>query len=162
MMAVPLPEGRITSHFGAAEFVTSEVAARRGVDNTPTADAWDNLLALAVNVLEPARVALGGLHITSGYRCPRLNAAIGGARDSQHMYGEAADVVPLACSLGELLRWIVANTPFDQVIYEFGAWIHVSHVRGRAGRQNVLLATKDRSTRPRYTPLDAQGIAALL
>ena len=161
MMTEPLPSGMLTAHFAAAELVVSEMAARRGIDNTPPPDCWNNLGALATLVLEPARVALGPLHITSGYRCRRLNEIVGGARDSQHMLGCAADVVPLACSLGELIRWMHKYTPFDELIYELGAWVHVSYVRTNR-RGSVLLATKDRRNRTRYTPLAPDALAALL
>jgi len=163
MMSPALPLGNLSPNFAKAEFVASEYAARKGIDNTPPILTWENLWALATTVLEPARTALGPIRISSGFRCEALNRAIGGARASQHLTGEAADLIPLRASLGELLRWIVGNAPFDQVIYEFGQWVHVSHVRAPGmQRGSILIATKDARNRTRYAPLSEEGVAALL
>jgi len=150
----------LTKHFDRSEFVISQTAIRHGIDNTPTPDAWDNLEALAVSILEPARVALGPLRITSGYRCSALNAMIGGAAHSQHIVGEAADVIPVDCSLGDLFRWLAANAPFDQLIFEFAQWVHVSHIRTGTPRGETLLAWRH-DGRTKYTPLDDESIATL-
>lgn len=123
---------RLTEHFTLDEFIVSQTAARLGIDNTPTQEIVDHLRHLCSTILEPARAALGPLHISSGYRCPALNVATKGAADSQHMLGYAADVIPANVTKLTLARWVVANIPdFDQVILEFGtpdepAWIHAS------------------------------------
>ncbi len=85
-----------------------------------------NLVRLAVDVLEPARAIVGPLRVNSGYRCRGLNAAIGGSRTSGHMDGLAADVVPLAMTLGEAYRLLAQSSlPIDQLILEFGRWLHI-------------------------------------
>lgn len=151
----------LTPHFSRDEFVRSQTATRLGIDNTPPAEAWDNLQALALTVLEPARIALGPIHIDSGYRCGPLNTAIGGAVSSQHLFGEAADIVPTDCSMGDLFRWVVAHTPFDQAIWEFGGeWVHVSHKRGGPQRGSVLLAWRH-GGETKYVPLGTESIAQL-
>lgn len=150
----------LTPHFARSEFVLSQTAVRLGIDNTPSPEAWDNLQALALNILEPARAELGPLRISSGYRSPSLNLAIGGAVHSQHISGEAADVIPVDCSLGDLYRWIVAHAPFDQAIYEFTEWVHVSHKRGGPQRGHKLLAWRH-AGEVRYVPLYDETIKAL-
>lgn len=132
----------LTPNFAHWEFVVSETAARRGIGNTPTPEHWERLKALATNVLEPCRVACGPLRITSGYRSPALNTAIGGAPMSQHCFGEAVDIIPVADRLEKVFVWLYKNAPFDQLIWEFSEWIHVSHKLSGSQRGTVLLAHK--------------------
>lgn len=122
---------KMSKHFQLWEFVTSQMAERNGIDNTPPEPVIDNLKKLCVTILEPARAALGPVRISSGYRCIGLNKAVGGAQTSAHLLGWAADVIPLKCSMLAFATWVVHNVQFDQVILEFGkpgfpAWIHVS------------------------------------
>lgn len=150
----------LSLNFRAWEFVVSQSAARLGIDNTPSPQAWDNLQALALTVLEPARAALGPIKVTSGYRSIPLNTVIGGAVGSQHIYGEASDLIPHDCSLGDLYRWIVAHAPFDQVIWEFGVWVHVSHKRNGPQRGSRLMAWK-LDGRTAYAPVDDEMLGKL-
>ena len=147
----------LTPHFARWEFTTSQTAARLGIDNAPTPEAWENLFALSTMILEPARERLGPIRISSGYRSPLLNSAIRGAVESQHTKGEAADIIPLACSLEAGFRWIYERTPFDQLIWEFGTWIHVSYVSHREPRGSVLLAHL-RNGRTHYAPMTREQI----
>ena len=123
----------LTEHFTLTEFVRSETAERKHIDNTPTVEVVANLRALCRNVLEPARVSFGApIYITSGYRCPALNAAVGGKPTSQHLRGEAADLqVKGVKNLRKLYNIIKSHGVFDQLLYETnksGAkWIHVSY-----------------------------------
>lgn len=122
---------RLTEHFDLSELTDSQTAARLGLDNTPTEEHVANLRLLCEMILEPAREALGPLRISSGYRAPAVNAAVGGSRDSAHMQGYAADVIPVQTGKLALARWVREMVPFDQIICEFGtrddpAWIHVS------------------------------------
>ena len=80
-------------------------------------------------MLEPIRAHVGSPTIvTSGYRCDRVNSLIGGATDSQHKIGEAADIFCPRLSQQELFQLIRQfNLPFDQLIDEFGSWVHVSY-----------------------------------
>jgi len=84
----------LSEHFSLEELTASEVAARAGIDNTPSPEAMGNLLRLAEG-LELVRAALGNnpIHVTSGYRSPRLNQMVGGAKNSMHMQGLAADIL---------------------------------------------------------------------
>lgn len=105
-----------------------------GIDNTPTPVAVANLTALVEAVLDPLREKYGRpIIVSSGYRCPRLNRAVGGAVNSQHTTGEAADIyVTRPREMAELFSLIYYTLPFDQLIWERGtdeapAWIHVSY-----------------------------------
>jgi hypothetical protein len=150
----------LTEHFARWEFTLSNTGVRVGIANVPTEAHWLHLEALAQNVLEPARAALGPIRINSGYRSPALNTLVGGKRGSQHMRGEAADIVPHQCSLGDLFRWIRLHTPFDQLIWEFGSWVHVSHVLAGPQRGTVLLAHVSQG-KTVYAPLDEEQITLL-
>jgi len=117
-------------HFTIDELTRSATAAALGIDNTPTAAARVWLTRLVAQVLDPLRELWGHpLRVTSGYRCQALNRAVGGARHSQHMRGQAADIT--TGSRGENRRLIAilraSGLPFDQVIDERdGSWVHVS------------------------------------
>jgi len=134
------PEFRLSKNFKLEEFITSQTASRRDISNQPTNDHVVRLKRLCEHVLQPARDALGPLTVSSGYRSPMLNAAVGGSRTSQHMRGEAADIL-CADKLG-FARWVKNNCDFDQIILEFGtksnpSWIHVSYRKG-VNRRQVL------------------------
>lgn len=134
---------QLTEHFTLSEFVRSETAERKHIDNTPSPEVVENLRALCRNVLEPARMAFGApIYITSGYRCPSLNTAVGGKPTSQHQYGEAADMqVQGVRNLKRLYRVIKDHGIFDQLLYETnqaGAkWIHVSYTSYGNRRQAI-------------------------
>lgn len=128
-------------HFTLRELTKSATARRRGIDNTPSATVRANLTALVANVLDPLREAYGKpIVVTSGYRSEKLNRAVGGVRNSQHLTGEAADIRSVEDTprenrrLFELIQEL--GLPFDQLIDEHGYdWIHVSHVQGGNHRQ---------------------------
>ena len=131
---------KLTAHFGLDEFVVSQTASRKGIDNTPPPDAIEALRALCSNVLEPLREALGPVHISSGYRCPALNKAVGSKPSSQHVHGEAADISVPAHTLARVFNWIQTNVPYDQLIREFppGGWVHVTY-RAASPRSSCLV-----------------------
>jgi zinc D-Ala-D-Ala carboxypeptidase len=119
---------QLTEHFSLEELTRSAAALRRGLDNTPDERIVTALRGLCLNVLEPVRSRFGPVHVTSGYRSPAVNRVIGGARTSQHLFGEAADfVVPGERNLS-VCQWIMRNCRYDQLIYEFGeaGWVHCS------------------------------------
>lgn len=133
-------------HFSIRELSRSETASRKGINNTPNSAIVNALTALIDNVLDPLREKWGApIIVTSGYRCPALNRAIGGASGSQHTKGEAADIRTLSDSREDnmkLLKCLLdSGIEFDQVIAENvdGAgrpdWIHVSFTRSRANRK---------------------------
>ena len=114
------------------EFERSSTADRLGIDNRVPEALLPNLKTLCEVVLEPLRAFAGKpIVISSGYRCPALNRAVGGASQSQHLRGEAADLhLPSIAEGRTWFRWLIANTTFDQLIWEpdcHGShWIHVS------------------------------------
>ena len=153
---------QFTPHFKLREFVVSQTARDHGLDNTPPAEAVENLRALCVHTLEPLREALGlPIVITSGYRTRELNRLlVCHSNKSQHMSGEAADFYvaepkdlnlepgtlnPAKPTRRELLirafRLIITDDSiaFDQCII-YPSFIHVSYVR--SGRKNRSKLTK--------------------
>ena len=126
--------------FTRSELTYSEVAKERGIDNTPTPEALAALDALMWNVLDPIRRMWGHpISVNSGYRCPKLNAAVKGSATSQHMKGEAADITAGDPTKNKELFDMIAQSaiPFDQLIDEKNyRWIHVSYRPN--GRRNIL------------------------
>lgn len=120
-------------YFTEKELTKSATASRLKIDNTPTSSVRANLKALVDNILDPLREAWGApIIVSSGYRCPKLNAAVGGAKTSQHMVGQAADIRTVSDKpadnkkLFNLIQKL--GLPFDQLIDEYGYnWIHVSY-----------------------------------
>ena len=150
---------QLTEHFTLEEFTTSSTAKARGIDNSVSSQrVVDNLRNLCEQVLEPLRsYANQPITISSGYRCKALNKVVGGARNSQHMTGEAADIhIPLydfKDSTGSRLtdiqlardwmQWLTDNTDFDQLILETVNrrifWIHVSCKRDRSRNRHQVI-----------------------
>ena len=105
-------------------------------------------------LLQPLRDALGPIRISSGYRNPSLNRAIGGSSKSQHCKGEALDLQfwkgGEMCNK-EIYEWILqSDLKFDQMINEFDfAWIHIS-LKEKNNRNQVLEAYKDEDNDTKY------------
>ena len=141
----------LSPHFTLAELTASDTAAAHGLDNAPPPAAIANLRRLVDQVLEPVRAKFGIVRVTSGYRCAALNRLVGGAPGSQHVAGEAADIVCPALGAGGLAAWIAHALPFDQLILEAARtgrseapWVHVSFSR-HALRGDVLTRRPDGS-----------------
>jgi len=125
---------KLSENFSLTEFTKSQTASRKGIENNPSPVEIENLKALCVNVLEKVRTHFGmPVTINSGYRCLKLNKAIGGARNSQHMTGCAADIEISGIDNQQLFDWIKFNLQFDQLILEYvkpdvlgSGWVHVS------------------------------------
>jgi uncharacterized protein YcbK (DUF882 family) len=137
---------QLSANFTLEELTRSQVALRTGTDNDPTKDpdVMANLKRLCADVLEPARRFLGvPLHVDSGYRSPLVNDWVGGAKDSAHMYGRAADVIPMGVELLQAFQLLMhSGIPYDQCIFECKAWIHVSVAPlGETPRGENLLAS---------------------
>jgi hypothetical protein len=121
----------LSEHFTLEEMIRSETASRKGIDNRPDSETIANLTELAL-ALEKVRGVLGRpIHITSGYRSPKVNAAIGSSPSSAHIKGYAADFVCPPYSAREICEKIIASgIDFDQCIREFdhdgGGWCHFS------------------------------------
>jgi hypothetical protein len=132
----------LTPHFTLDELTASQTATRRGIDNKPTIQILRNLTSLA-ETLEQVRALVGQpLTISSGYRCPDLNKWVGGASNSAHTLGLAADITCKGMTPQELARRIRASDiAFDQLIYE-GTWVHLG-LSATTPRREVLTAHFD-------------------
>ena len=120
----------LSPHFTLDELTESATALRLGIDNTPLPWEIEALTRLCEQILEPLREHFGKpVAVTSGYRSPRVNGAVGSKPSSQHCKGEAADIKIHGVPNLEIAEWIKANTEFDQCILEYppGGWVHVSH-----------------------------------
>lgn len=144
---------KLSKYFTLEEFCKSQTAIRKGINNFPPEEYADELIgnmrALAVNVLDPIRENYAKpLILSSGYRSPALNRAVGGSSKSQHCWGEAADTEVSGTGNPTLARWIINNLEFDQIILEFynpaegpnSGWVHVSYTRNRPNRRKVTTA----------------------
>ena len=131
---------QLTKHFHLSEFTRSQTAVRRGIRNVPGPNQVAALKLLCEKVLEPVREHFDKpVRISSGYRSPALNRAIGGSPTSQHSKGEAADFTIPGVPNREVLEWMHKNLSYDQLIDEFnpGGWIHVSYSKDRLRNQEL-------------------------
>ena len=125
---------QLSTNFRLSEFTRSDTAKRLGIENEcSSVEQVLNLAYLCHMVLQPLRDKFGPIRITSGYRQPELNGAVGGASNSQHMRGEAADIYLPSVDKGlEYLAFLKTLPVLDQLIWERNGdicWIHVSAKR---------------------------------
>lgn len=119
---------RLSRYHTLAELLHSDTAREHRIDNNPPPELRPNLERLAQG-LDQVRELLGHpLEISSGYRSPELNAAVGGTGTSQHCQGLACDFVcPAFGAPLEIAQAIGASDiEFDQCILEYGRWVHLS------------------------------------
>lgn len=142
---------RISDHITYREATRSQTAERMGIDNTPDAAALARMADVADACFEPLRQHFGvPIGVSSFYRSPTLNAAIGGSRSSDHCLGAAIDLDAIpgtGVTNSALFWWLRQHVSFDQLIWEFGddtepAWVHVSY-RAMANRGQVLRARRE-------------------
>jgi len=141
---------QLTDNFSLAELCKSQTALRKDIDNLPKdPDIVSKMQTLAEKILQPIRDKFGPTVINSGYRCKKLNTAIGGSKKSQHCFGEAADVEVPTLSNRDLAEWIKNTLDFDQLILEFyngkdprSGWVHVSYKDSQNNRKQVLTINK--------------------
>lgn len=137
---------KLSEHLDLVEVTRSEYAKRNGINNMPNAEYTENLIELAKKIFEPIRVHFNKpIHISSGFRSKLLNAAIGGAKNSQHTKGQAIDIDQGNRKENmEIFDFIKDNLEFDQLINEFGYdWIHVSYNTDGKQSKQVLDAIKE-------------------
>lgn len=142
--------GTISKNFSYREFEESETAKARGILNVITSfEVRDAVRELVLTVLQPLRDAWGEpLHVNSGYRCPKLNAAVGGAATSQHVKGEAADIkAPNPIKLAQLAYDL--GLPYDQMII-YPTFVHFSHKKGGPQRGQLLYNKSYKGRRVSY------------
>jgi zinc D-Ala-D-Ala carboxypeptidase len=144
---------KISNHMALEQAVSSQIAKAKGIDNTPGQAEKGALALTAKKVYDPVCQRFGKVYISSGYRSPALNVAVGGSKTSAHTRGEALDLDGrgpsgfVNVSNSDLFHYIRENLEFDQLISEFNqngepAWVHVSF-RSNGNRQQVLLAYRD-------------------
>lgn len=145
---------KISPHISYKEATKSRTATIKNIDNTPDEATLANMQLVAEKVFEPLREGLCvPLGISSFYRSAALNKAIGGAKNSSHMRGEAIDIDADMFGLvtnKQIFDYIKDNLEFDQLIWEFGNdkepnWVHVSYVKDN-NRNQILQAYKEKNT----------------
>jgi hypothetical protein len=118
---------RLSPNFTLAQLIRSDTAERLGIDNHPGAEHVANLVRVAAAMEDLMELLGRPLAISSGYRSPALNAAVGGASHSRHALGLAVDFT--CAGFGsplEVARAIASSTlRFDQLIHEYGRWVHL-------------------------------------
>jgi len=141
---------KISEHISMKEALRSNTAKRLGIDNMPDNDTLVTMQITAQHIFEPLRNKFNEpIYISSFYRSPELNKAIGGSTSSQHCKGEAIDIddVYSKASNADFFNYIKDKLEFDQLIWEFGddenpAWVHVSYNLGK-NRMRILKAIKE-------------------
>ena len=141
---------RSSVEFDEKIYTKSNTAIRLGIDNEVkrNSNEWKALFNLHDEIVLPIYNGLvngfnkRNLFISSGYRCPELNAKIGGAKTSQHTKGEAVDLEVIGFNNYDLFQWIKKYLDYDQLISEYykegvmnSGWIHVSYKSKRENRK---------------------------
>ena len=154
---------RLSKNFVLSEVTRSNTAKRLGIDNAPKNNHLKSMQRIISDLAQPLRDALGPIRITSGYRSPELNRAIGGSSKSQHCKGQALDLQfwkdGQMCNK-EIYDWVLnSDIEFDQMINEFDyAWIHIS-LKEKKNRKQVLEAYKDDDGDTAYRVADTNQTA---
>lgn len=123
---------RLSPNFTLAEAIHSQEATRRGIDNQPAEIDLLERMRRTAEQMEMVRLLLGEqpIIVSSWYRCPEVNAAVGGAPDSAHLSGQAVDFLcpsfgsPTKICRHLVTHWIGTQIRIDQVIDE-GGWVHL-------------------------------------
>jgi len=154
---------KLSMDFTLEELVFSQTAARNNIDNKPTPQQIRALKSLCACVLQPIRDALRvPLVVTSGFRSAALNRTVGGAANSQHLEGKAADLICTAMTSKDLFKRVLQmNLPVDQLIYEGGKqsqWVHISY-SSKKPRCEILAATFPLSGGVQYRTLSMSEAA---
>lgn len=141
---------QLSTNFFLDEFTRSQTAARLGqaVEVEPGSEVFQNLERLCQTVLQPFRDAVGRVvQVSSGYRPEWLNLAVGGSKASAHVQGLAADIVVVGLPPLEAAQELAAMPgplPWQQLIHEYGQWVHISAPAiGAAPARETLTAYKD-------------------
>ena len=158
---------KLSKNLSLAEVTKSITAKRLGIDNTPDEWVTENLRKVAEHIFQPVREHFGRpIYVSSGYRAPDLNVAIGGSKRSQHVEGRALDLdgdVYGHVSNSSIFNYIRENLQFDQLIWEFGDqdnpdWVHVSYVRDGVNRGRCLKACRAEKGKVYYEPIFGKGL----
>lgn len=144
---------KISEHISYTEATKSVTAIKKNIDNTPDDQTLDRMKYVAKEIFEPIREHFGvPIMVTSFYRCPKLNKAIGGSSTSEHVYGSAmdldADVLGMITNK-DIFDYIKDNLTFNQLIWEFGTdkepeWVHVS-CKKEGNKNEIIRAYKEKN-----------------
>ena len=141
---------KLTSNFSLEEMTVSEIAERKGLDNTPNATEIANLMRTAA-LLEQVRSLINKpIIVNSAFRSKAVNDAVGSKDTSQHRIGCAADIRVHGMTPKQVVQACIdANVPYDQIIEEFGSWTHISvpDSPARPPRRQALIIDRN-GTRP--------------
>ena len=123
---------QLTPNFTLEEFTDSQTAARKGINNVPPESSLERKnLQRTAELMEKVRTLLGNkpILISSGYRGPQVNAAVGGSKNSAHMSGLAVDFscpgfgTPI--QICKRLEPHMRGLGIDQLIHEYNSWVHL-------------------------------------
>jgi uncharacterized protein YcbK (DUF882 family) len=118
---------QLSKHFTLEELTVSEVAARKGIDNTPKESIIVELTKLAAFLEQVRELVNSAINVNSGYRSIEVNSAVGGSKTSQHCKGQAADIRVKGMTPDQVMAIIIkSGLKYDQLIREFDSWVHVS------------------------------------
>lgn len=131
-------------YFSLREMTKSDTARRLGIDNTPSDSIKKNLTLFIETVLDPIREDWGSpITVSSGYRCPMLNKAVGGVNTSGHLYGFCADLQvkgDLRKFSNFVIEWMKDHhMKFDELLFERSGnvtWLHFCWI-GKDGKQRM-------------------------
>lgn len=131
----------MTLNFKMSELIQSDTAIKHNINNMPDINSLDCMLDLIYYVLQPLREKLGKpVIVTSGYRNSEVNKLVGGAANSQHTKGQAADITVSGLTPQQLIDFIQKSSiEYDQLINEYDRWTHISFVKGNNRKQSFRL-----------------------
>ena len=131
----------MTLNFKLSELIKSDTAAKHNINNMPDINSLDCMLELIYYVLQPLREKLGKpVIVTSGYRNSEVNNLVGGAKNSQHTKGQAADITVNGMTAASLFEFIKnSGIEYDQCLNEYDSWVHVSYNKGKNRKQAFKL-----------------------
>ena len=135
---------QLTKNFSLEEMIFSQTAIRNKIDNTPSDSVISKFKILCAK-LEEVRMWLNKfIIISSGFRCLKLNTAIGSKDTSQHVKGEAVDFkCPKYGTPREIVQAIkISGIIYDQLILEYDSWVHLSFKGTNDRKQTLIIDNK--------------------
>ena len=140
----------MTENFSLEEMTVSEIAERRGLDNTPNATEITNLMRTAALLEQVRELIKKPIIVNSAFRSKAVNDAVGSKDTSQHRIGCAADIIVPGMTPKQVVQACIdADIAYDQIIEEFSSWTHISvpDMPSRPPRRQALIIDRN-GTRP--------------